>query len=198
MWILGDITRADGSIASNGFQNLNQINLLGKKINETADEMTNGLYNVNRTTILIADSNYANAIFDYPNMKTVSNETFPIDNPEIFRNHFFIKGSETDIGWGGSLYEEDNVTIKGQVIILGNWLALEHLEGVFNTEFCSSIMSGLETPDGYDSVFAPAGRIITPHDKRLTTWNIKRGPGHLYPDFPENFKAEYVEEHNDN
>lgn len=107
VWILGDITDNNNFTWSNGFQNLNQINLLGKKINETADEMTGGLYNINRTTILIADNNYANAVFDYPNMQAVSNESFPANDPERYRSYFFIRGSETDIGWGGSLYEDE-------------------------------------------------------------------------------------------
>lgn len=110
----------------------------------------------------------------------------------------YIITAEQTIDGGGSFYENDNITIDGNFIMLGNWLTVNNLEGVFNSEFCSSIMSGLEIPDGYDSVFEDDGSVITPHDKRLTTWNIKRGPGHLYPDFPKDFNPDLVDKYNDN
>lgn len=196
-WILGKMTRTNGTISSVGFQTLGQINLLGKKINEDLEEATNGLFSENNTIIAIADSNYIGAQFDYPNMIAVQNSVFNLNlnNLDYIRQSFYIQASATGVGFNNANYEDDEVTIKGGQVTIHHDANL-NTSGIFNTEAYAMILGDVETPDGYESVLGPGGRTIYPHDTRITNWTITRGPGHWYPDFPKNFNPELINQNN--
>lgn len=194
VYIAGEI---DWISFADGFRNVAQLNKLGEKINVTADSVTNGLYN-NNTPIIIADSNFTHpdsiALFAYPNMYAVNNEEFPSTVEEL-KNYFVIYGIEIGLGFNGTFYDEDNLTIKGHYLKLGNYLTPEQLGAVFDTEFCSSILGGVETPGGYPSVLAPAGGPIRAHDYRIFYFVLDRGPGRIFPDFPADFNPELIEKY---
>lgn len=191
-YIAGNI---DWLSLADGFRNVAQLNKIGEKINVMADSVTRGLYNINRTTIVIADSNFTHpdsvALFAYLNMVAVGNEEFPSTVEEL-KNYLTILGADSFLGGNGTFYEENGLTIKGHGLILGNYLRPGELGAIFNTEFCSSILGGVETPAGYPSVFGPGGATIFPQDYRTMWFILDRGPGRVYPDLPKGFDNPFV------
>lgn len=205
-WLLGYIENEDGYVASVGFKNVAQLNEYARKINTTADTLTDvpndsiphGLYNIDSTRIVIADSVFMGpdsvAKFQYPNMVAVHNSEFPINNPEEFKKSFFIRTSQYILAANGTFYADDGLTIEGQMMIMHKDLPPgetgDKIGGLFNQEFLSSSVGGVETPEGYPSVLAGTGRYIYPQDYRLTPFFIARGPRHRYPDLDKDFSGD--------
>lgn len=192
VWILGEILINGTILYSQGFQNVEQLNTLAERINVGADSLTNGLYNRNSTTIMIADSNFTDpdsiSLFEHENMYVVDNdEFFESSNPT---KTLQIKASPDVLGANATYFENDSLTIKGGVITLKYDLDLSTLSGVFNTEFASSSLGEVETPSGTGSVLDPAGREFSEQDYRIFDLTIGRGPGRVFPDFPAEFNQE--------
>lgn len=203
-WLLGYIENEDGYVLSVRLNNVAQLNEYARKINTTADTLTDvpfdslpGLYNVDSTRIVIADSVFMHpdsiAKFQYPNMVAVHNNEFPVNEPEKYRKSLTFRFSNYILAANVTFYAADGLTIQGQMIIMHKDLPPgetgDKIGGVFNTEFLSSSVGGVETPDGYLSVLGPIGRYIYPQDYKLTPFFIARGPGHRYPDLDKGFSG---------
>jgi len=197
VWILGDIKNKDGYSYSKGFKNVAQLNEMAKKMNTMADSITNGLYNIDSTVIVIADSNFTHpdsvALFKYKNMVAVPNNVFPVDNEERRKKTLTIRSTYGIFAGNGTFFE--NLTVKGHTMIYHRDLPLDYLGEIFNQEFISSILGGVETPDDYPSVLRNEGCIIRPHDRRIVKLVIDRGPGRIFPDFPKDFSPEVMQKY---
>jgi len=193
VFILGEIIIGGSYVYSQGFQNTDQLNTLAERINNMANQITNGLYNSDVTTIMIADSNFTDsdsiALFLYTNMHAVDNDEFFESNPT---KSLQIKADPSVLGSNSTTYEDDMATIKGHSLILGYWLSPDALGSGFDTEFTSSILGGAETPAEFLSVLGPGGGPVTDHDQRILAYIINRGPNHNFPDFPEGFDPDIM------
>jgi len=196
-FILGYIERDDGFVVSVGFQNVAQLNRQSGVINQEGNIVTKGLYNVDSTTIDIADTVFMNpdstALFEWVNMAPDSNNVFPVNNPEEFRKTLFIRASNNVLGGNGTFLE--NYAITGGTIILKKDLTPNQMEIIMKEELISHLVSGVESDIDYPSIFDKAHSILYPHDIRMINWIYFRGPGRTYPDFPVGFDPALIERH---
>ena len=198
MWIVGDVKNNEGYIASVGFKNIAQLNEMAKKMNTMADSITSGLYNIDRTKIVIADSVFMSpdsvAKFQYSNMSAVQNDEFPVNNLDKLKKNLYITASNGTFAANATFFE--NLTVKGHTMKYHRDLPIDYLGDIFNQEFISSILGGVETPDDYPSVLKNSGgHIIYSHDRRIVKLVIDRGPGRIFPDFPRGFSPELMRQY---
>jgi len=198
VWIVGNVKNEEGYIASVGFKNVAQLNEMAKKMNTMADSITNGLYNIGKTKIVIADTVFMSpdsvAKFLYSNMSAVHNDEFPVNNLDKLKKSLYITASNGTFAANATFF--DNLTVKGHTMKYHRDLPIDYLGEIFNQEFISSILGGVETPDdAIPSVLRNSGTVIHPHDRRIVKLVIDRGPEHIFPDFPKNFSPEVMRQY---
>ena len=144
-------------------------------------------------TILIADTvlcEYEDHL-QYSNMMFVPMNMVPV-NAEAIKKYIIIQGK--NIGGNATFYDEDNpYAVKGVAIDLKNFLTPRQLTPKLATELGSGLLGGVEVREAGWRMLGVGGGDATEQELRIFEFVIGRGPGRIFPDFPNDFPAEIVD-----